>query len=89
MRTDRALVFKLGKYVAGQFFAKLYAPLIETINVPDDALGKDLMLIYSDQFAKGKGGHFFYQYGVGGAIATKDFVGKQFFDAGCRQSLLL
>src|SRR5271157_5154405 len=34
---------ELGKYCPGKLFAQLDPPLVETVNIPDYALGKDLV----------------------------------------------
>ena len=62
----------LGDDVLGQHFAQLDAPLIEGVDLPDSALGKDRVLIERDQLAQRFGGELVRQDDVGRAVALKD-----------------
>ncbi len=46
------LALKFRNDVLSQHFAQLNPPLIERINVPDNALGEDAMLVKSDELAE-------------------------------------
>ena len=46
------LALDFGDDVLSQHFAQLDAPLVEGINVPDNALGEDAMLVKSDELAE-------------------------------------
>src|SRR5579875_999875 len=61
--------FDLSGDLLGQLLAKLHAPLIEAVDVPDDALREDGVLIERDEFTEHVGGEFAGEDGVGGAVA--------------------
>src|SRR6185503_8994448 len=46
------LALKFRNDALGQHFAQLNPPLIERINIPDNALGEDAMLVKSDELAE-------------------------------------
>ena len=41
-----------GRMRLGQLLAQLHAPLVEAVDVPDDALDEDLVLVERDQRAE-------------------------------------
>jgi len=51
MAADLGIIFQFRKDFAGKLFTKLNTPLVKAVNVPDDALGKDLVLIHGNQRA--------------------------------------
>ena len=65
----------------GQLLAELDAPLVERIDVPDDALHKDLVLVHGDQRAEVVRRHLGVEDRVGRAVALKDLVRQQLRDA--------
>ena len=71
--------FELGEDGLGELLAELDAPLIEGVDVPDDALGENLVLVEGDERAEGARGELGEEDGVGGAIAGEDFVGDELF----------
>ncbi len=46
-------VFQLGKYFTSQFLTQFNAPLIKSVNIPDDTLNKNFMFIKSNKLPKG------------------------------------
>src|ERR1700730_4062110 len=46
------LAHQLGDDALGQYLAEFDAPLVERVDVPDGALGEDVMLVQCDQLAK-------------------------------------
>src|SRR6516164_4546026 len=75
-RIRRTIVAKLGLGFAvefgddaqGQHFAELHTPLVKRVDVPDRALGKNAVLIESDELAKRCGG----SAAAGGSYWTDD-----------------
>lgn len=47
-------------------------PLIVGVDVPDDALGEDLVLVHGDEGTQGEGGDLLDHDGVGRAVALED-----------------
>ena len=74
----RVGVFKFRQDLFRQDLAKFHAPLVETVDVPNDALGEDLVLVESDELAQGRRRQFFGQKGVGGPVAFESLVRDQF-----------
>src|SRR5579871_7039757 len=62
---------KFGNDALGQHLAKLHAPLIERIDVPDGALREDFVLVQSDKLAQRFGRQALGQDGIGRAVALK------------------
>src|SRR5262245_10144081 len=60
-----------------QLLAEFDAPLIERIDVPDDALRKDLVLVERHQTAQGTWRDLRHHNAVGGFIPCKELVGDQ------------
>ena len=63
--------------LAGEDLAELDAPLVEGVDVPDDALGEDLVLVEGDEGAEGAGGELVGEEGVGGVVALEGLVGRR------------
>ena len=51
-----------------QLLAELHAPLVVGVDVPDDALGEDLVLVHGDDGAQREGVHGVHHDGVGGSV---------------------
>src|SRR5215471_1002386 len=68
---------KLGQDSTGELFTQFYTPLIEGVNVPDHALGKDLVLIERNQATEGTRRHLRHQDGVGGPVPREELMGHQ------------
>src|SRR4051812_43314047 len=49
---DRRVAVELGQDLRSELLAELDAPLIEAVDVPDDALDEDLVLVQRDQRAE-------------------------------------
>src|SRR5262245_24087907 len=60
-----------------QHFAQLYTPLVEGVDVPDDALGEDGMLVESDELAKRIRCEPLGEDRVRRAVACEDSVGHE------------
>ena len=45
--------FQFAEDLLGEDFAQLHAPLVEGVDVPDDALGEDAVLVEGDELAEG------------------------------------
>ena len=58
----------------GQHLAKLDAPLVEGVDLPDGALGEDRMLVKSDELAESFRRQLVGQDGVRRAVAFEDAV---------------
>ena len=65
------LAFKFRNNALGEDFAKLDAPLIERVDVPDDPLGKDGMLVERDQLTQRLRSQTFGEDGIGRTVAFK------------------
>ena len=62
------LTCHLWLYSLGQLFAQLDAPLVVGVDVPDDALGEDLVLVHGDDGAQREGVHGVHHDGVGWSV---------------------
>lgn len=58
----------------GESFAQLDTPLVEGVNVPDDALSEDLMLVGGDEGTESEGSQLLDHNRVGGAVAGEHLV---------------
>ena len=58
----------------GEDFAEFYAPLVEGVDVPEDALGEDAHFVERDEAAEDGGGEFFGEDDIGRAVAVEDAV---------------
>src|SRR5512139_144937 len=61
----------------GQLLAQLDTPLVERVDAPNRALGKDDVLVKGDEFPKGFGGEPPGENQVGRAVALEDPVGDE------------
>ena len=68
---------QLGQNCRRELLAKFHAPLIERINIPDDALGKDLVLVERHQASQGTRGDLRHHNAVGRFIPCEELVGDQ------------
>mgnify|MGYP006211454627 CR=1 FL=1 len=48
MAGDSLVVAQLRQDLVGQLFAQLNAPLVEAVDIPQHALGEDLVLVQGD-----------------------------------------
>ena len=76
---NQTRLFQFGQDRFGKLLAEFHTPLIETIDIPDDSLGKNLMFVKSDQGAKGAWCQLLKQEAIGRFVACKDFVRYQHF----------
>ena len=51
-------------------------PLVVGVDVPDDALGEDLVLVHGDEGAQREGGHLLHHDRVGRPVALENLLGK-------------
>ena len=58
-------------------FAGLHAPLVKRVDVPDRALGKNVVLIERDELAERGGGQPLQEDRIGRTIALEDAVGHE------------
>ena len=65
---------QFGKDDLGELLAELDSPLIETVDVPDDALGENLVLIQGDEPAKGEGRQAVIEDRHGRSVALEDLM---------------
>ena len=63
----------------GKLFAKLNAPLVEGVDIPDHSLGKYAVFIESNQCSKRIGTEAFGKNRVGGTVAGKASMWTQPF----------
>ena len=68
---------KLWKNLLRQHLAQLDTPLVEQIDVPDGALGKDAVLVQRNQLAKRLRRQFLGEDGIGWAIAGEHTMGHE------------
>src|SRR5271157_586852 len=82
-RIGRTVMAKLGLCrefgddALGKDLAELDAPLVERIDVPDSALGKDAVLVESDELAERRWCQLLQQNRVGRPIAFERAVGHE------------
>jgi hypothetical protein len=55
--------FEFGDDASGEDFAEFDAPLVEGVDVPEDALGEDAHFVEGDEASEDGGGEFFGQRG--------------------------
>ena len=66
--------FEFGDDALGEDFAEFDAPLVEGVDVPEDALGEDAHFVEGDEAAEDGGGEFFGEDDIGRAVAVEDAV---------------
>ena len=66
--------FEFGDDALGEDFAEFDAPLVEGVDVPEDALGEDAHFVEGDEAAENGGGEFFGEDDIGRAVAVEDAV---------------
>src|SRR3974390_641873 len=69
--------FEFGDDALGQHLAKLYAPLIERVDLPDGALREDAVLVEGDQFSEGFRCQSVGKNRVGHAVAFEDSMRQE------------
>ena len=74
VRDDLAWRCDLGQNLLGELLAELDAPLVKRVDVPDDALAKDLMLVHGDERAEAPGRQLVEHDRVGRLVAWEDLV---------------
>ena len=74
MSGHRTVSTHLWFYCLGQLLAQLHSPLVIGVNVPDDALGEDLLLVHGYQRSQGEGGDHVHHDAVGGSVASELLV---------------
>ena len=57
--------FEFGDDALGEGFAEFDAPLVEGVDIPEDALGKDTHFVEGDEASEGGGGAFGFDFGEG------------------------
>lgn len=88
MGGDGAGLFEFGKDRLGELLAEFHTPLIKRVDVPDDALGENLVLVEGDQSAERLGRELGEHDRVGGTIAGEDFVRDEFFERVAGEAVL-
>ena len=68
------VAFELSDDLLREHLAQLDTPLVEGVDVPDDALGEDGVLVECDQLAEGFGCEDFGEDGIRRAIAFENLV---------------
>ena len=74
MSGHRTVSTHLWFYCLGQLLAQLHSPLVIGVDVPDDALGEDLLLVHGYQRSQGEGGDHVHHDAVGGSVASELLV---------------
>ena len=64
MPGDRCVVPEFGEDAVRQLFPELHSPLVEAVDVPDDALYEDPVLVGGDEPAQAEGRQSFKKDGV-------------------------
>ena len=72
MGGDLLVGLQLRDDAAGELLAELNAPLIEAVDVPDDALDENLVLVHRDESAEGLRGNLLHKNGVRRTVALED-----------------
>src|SRR4051812_17991785 len=80
MGRHRARRFELREDGVRELLAELYAPLIEAVDVPDDALDEDLVLVGGDERAERARRDLLHEDRARRAIAGEDLVWDERFD---------
>ena len=76
---DSARFFKFRQDRLGKFLAKFDSPLVERIDIPDNALSKNLVFVEGDQDAERFWRQLVEKNRVGRAIAREDLMRDQLF----------
>ena len=79
MRQVRCFITQFGFRFFGELLAKLHAPLVETVDIPDRALHEHAVLIQRNQCAKRMRSQAIGEDGGTGAVAFKHPVRHQGF----------
>ena len=66
--------FEFGDDALGEDFAEFGAPLVEGVDLPEDALGEDAHFVEGDEAAEDGGGEFLSEDDIGRAVAVEDAV---------------
>ncbi len=66
--------FEFGDDALGEDFAELDAPLVEGVDVPEDALGEDAHFVEGDEAAEDEWCEFFGEDDIGRAVAVENAV---------------
>ena len=77
MVADGSSILQLREDSISELLAKLDAPLVVAVDVPDDTLDEDLVLVHGDERAKSMGSQLGHHDGVGGMVALEDLVRKK------------
>ena len=77
MVADRVIAAQFRQDGVCQHFAQLDAHLVKGVDIPDDALHKDLVLVEGDQLAQALRRQFLKEEGVGRAVAGEGLGGDQ------------
>ena len=80
MRADFLIVLQFREDLASQLLAQLHAPLVKSKDVPDHALGEDLMFIERDELTQIEWSDLPEEEGIGGTVARKLFERLQLCD---------
>src|SRR5476651_2168650 len=76
---DYARLFEFGQDRLGQLLAEFDAPLVEGVDVPDDALRENLVLVEGNENSERFRRQLGEQDRVGGTVAVENLVRDQFF----------
>jgi len=72
--------FKFGQNQFGQLFTELNTPLVETVDVPDGTLSKNLHFVHGDQTTQCSGCELLKQEAIGRAVSFKHLVRDKITD---------
>ena len=89
MGGDEVFALELWDDGSCELLAELYAPLVKRVNVPDDALDKDLVFVHSDECAEGARSDLSGHDRVSGAVPAEDLVREELPEALLGEACLL
>ena len=74
VKASRASCLEARRQDFGQSLTKFHAPLVKTVDAPDDAGDKDAVFVHDEQGAECGGGEFVKDDGGAGPVARKVLV---------------
>jgi hypothetical protein len=77
VRCDFTFGLQFGVNGFGELLSELDTPLVETVDIPDSPLSKDLHLVNGNQNTQNTGGQLLKEERVGRTVSFKDLVGDE------------
>lgn len=89
MARDLVVVGEVALDGLGERLAQLDAPLVEAVDVPDDALSEDLVLVGGDEGAESEWSQLLDHNRVGGAVSGEHLVRHEILELFALEASLL